>query len=207
MTTAPHSPTSPATTPSVAIVGARFAGSEAAWQLARPGVPVCLYEMRPGRGTEAHRSADFAELVCSNSFKSLAVENAHGLLKAELAVQGSLILEVARACAVPAGQALAVEREPFARQVTGRIAAHPLIEVRREEVQAIAPLLQAHAAVIVASGPLTSAALAEALGDYVGDGYLYFHDAIAPVVTAASVDTAVGFRASRYGKGGGGYLN
>ena len=191
----------------VAIVGAGFAGSEAAWQLARRGQSVRLYEMRPQRMTEAHQGADCAELVCSNSFKSIQLENAHGLLKAELAVQGSLILEVARHCAVPAGQALAVDREQFARGVTERLQAHPLIELCRDEVRSVAALLAEHPFVIVASGPLTSSALAEALRDYVGDGYLYFHDAIAPVVLAESIDRSVAFAASRYGKGEADYLN
>ncbi|HKI96955.1 MAG TPA: methylenetetrahydrofolate--tRNA-(uracil(54)-C(5))-methyltransferase (FADH(2)-oxidizing) TrmFO [bacterium] len=193
--------------PQVAIVGAGFAGSEAAWQLARRGHAVRLYEMRPRRMTEAHQSGDCAELVCSNSFKSISAENAHGLLKAELAVQGSLILEVAHETAVPAGQALAVDREQFARRVTARLEAEPLVEFCRDEARSAEALLAAHRAVIVASGPLTSPELAESLRAYVGEGYLYFHDAIAPVVMADSIDRSVAFAASRYGKGTADYLN
>jgi methylenetetrahydrofolate--tRNA-(uracil-5-)-methyltransferase len=191
----------------VAIVGAGFAGSEAAWQLARRGHPVRLYEMRPARPTPAHETADCAEPVCSNSFKSLSVENAHGLLKAELAVQGSLILAVAHEAAVPAGQALAVDRLEFARQVTARLEAHPLIELRREEAVSLAALLAAHRAVIVASGPLTSDALAQDLRAYVGEDTLYFHDAIAPVVQADSIDRSIAFPAARWDKGTPDYLN
>ncbi len=188
----------------VAIVGAGFAGSEAAWQLARRGLTVALYEMRPLRSTEAHRTDRCAELVCSNSFKSLSLENAHGLLKAELGVQGSLILEGARLHAVPAGQALAVDRDAFAAWITGRLATHPRIRLVRAEVTALAPLLEAHRHVIVASGPLTASALAEDLRRRLGTGYLYFHDAIAPVIHADSLDTSVAFRASRYGRSAGG---
>ncbi len=195
------------TEPAVAVIGAGLAGSEAAWQLARRGHAVRLYEMRPQRPTPAHQGGDCAELVCSNSFKSVRVENAHGLLKAELAVQGSLMMAIAERTAVPAGQALAVDRALFARAVTAQLTAHPLIELRREEVTAIAPLLAAHRCVIVATGPLTADALAGDLRQYVGDGYLYFHDAIAPVVVADSIDRAVVFAASRYDKGDADYLN
>ncbi len=184
----------------VAIVGAGFAGSEAAWQLARRGVRVALYEMRPHRTTAAHRTDRCAELVCSNSFKSLNLENAHGLLKAELGVQGSLILAGARQHAVPAGQALAVDRDAFAAWITERLTAQPGIRLIREEVTAIAPLLARHRHVIVASGPLTATALAEDLRTRLGTGYLYFHDAIAPVIHADSLDTSIAFRASRYGR-------
>ena len=194
-------PTSP-----VAIVGAGFAGSEAAWQLARRGIPVDLFEMRPQRTTEAHRTADCAELVCSNSFKSTRIENAHGLLKAELTCQRSLILEGAQACRVPAGQALAVDREQFGEWVTARIGREPLINLRREEAGDIAGLLAAYRRVVVASGPLTSSALAESLSRYTGER-LYFHDAVAPVISADAIDREVVFRASRYGKGEADYLN
>ncbi len=187
----------------VAIVGAGFAGSEAAWQLSRRGWAVHLYEMRPHRLTDAHRTGDCAELVCSNSFKSTRLENAHGLLKAELALQGSLVIEVARQAAVPAGQALAVDREEFSRRLTARIQALPGVRVMREEVTALGPLLERYAHVIIASGPLTSSALAEDLSRRLGTDYLYFHDAIAPVVTAESIDTSIAFRASRHGRSGG----
>jgi methylenetetrahydrofolate--tRNA-(uracil-5-)-methyltransferase len=193
----------------VAIVGAGFAGSEAAWQLSRRGWRVDLHEMRPQRMTEAHRGGDCAELVCSNSFKSLRLENAHGLLKAEMGVQGSLVLEVAREAAVPAGQALAVDREVFSRLLTARLGALPNVTLRREEVTALAPLLEAYRLVIVASGPLTSSALAADLSRRLGTDYLYFHDAIAPVVTTDSIDMAIAFRASRRGDGSetGDYIN
>jgi methylenetetrahydrofolate--tRNA-(uracil-5-)-methyltransferase len=184
----------------VAIVGAGFAGSEAAWQLARRGAPVALYEMRPVRSTEAHRTDRCAELVCSNSFKSVSLENAHGLLKAELAVQGSLMMEGARLHAVPAGQALAVDRDAFAAWVTARLEAEPRIRLVREEVTQIGALLDRHKHVIVASGPLTASALAEDLQARLGTGYLYFHDAIAPVIHADSLDRSIAFQASRYGR-------
>jgi len=193
--------------PTVGIVGAGFAGSEAAWQLARRGLRAVLYEMRPGRQTEAHRTGWCAELVCSNSFKSRNPENAHGLLKAEMACQGSLVIEVAHACDVPAGQALAVDRDRFAAALTERLAAHPRIELRREEVGALEPLLARHAAVIVATGPLTSPALSAELTRLAGVEALAFYDAIAPTVLADSIDRTVAFAASRYDKGEADYLN
>jgi len=191
----------------VAVIGAGLAGSEAAWQLARRGLRVDLYEMRPLRPTPAHRTGWCAELVCSNSLKSLAPGNAHGLLKRELEIQGSLILEAAKAHAVPAGQALAVDRDAFAQAVTRRLESHTGIRMVREEVAALAPLLARHRRVIVATGPLTAEPLAEDLRTRTGAAYLAFHDAIAPVVHAESLDTAVAFKASRYGKGGADYWN
>jgi methylenetetrahydrofolate--tRNA-(uracil-5-)-methyltransferase len=191
----------------VAIVGAGFAGAEAAWQLASRGHRVALFEMRPTRQTQAHRTALCAELVCSNSFKSLNPENAHGLLKAELGLQGSLVMEAALQTAVPAGQALAVDRELFAQRVTDRLEAHPLIALRRAEVPALEPLLGRHARVICATGPLTSPALSESIARLVGAEALAFYDAIAPMVLADSLERDVVFRASRYGKGGDDYLN
>ena len=191
----------------VAIIGAGFAGSEAAWQLSRCGLRVRLYEMRPVRTTEAHQSADFAELVCSNSFKSINPENAHGLLKAEMVLQGSLMLQIAQDHAVPAGQALAVDRIAFARAVTERLETLPGIEIQREEVSGLEELLREHRAVIVASGPLTSPSLAGELAKWSGEGHLYFHDAIAPIVFADSIDRKVVYAASRYGKGEPDYLN
>lgn len=191
----------------VAIVGGGFAGSEAAWQLARAGLRVRLFEMRPGIGTEAHQSPHFAEPVCSNSFKSINPENAHGLLKAEMDRQGSLILQVARETSVPAGQALAVDRLLFPQLVTERLEQEPDVEILREEVLSLEKLLSTHAAVIVASGPLTSPGLAGELSNLTGAAHLYFHDAIAPVVFADSIDRDVIFAASRYGKGEADYLN
>src|SRR5579863_9077681 len=197
----------PPSSADVAVVGAGFAGSEAAWQLAQRGLRVDLYEMRPQRPTEAHRTGWFAELVCSNSFKSLAPDNAHGLLKQELEIQNSLIMRVAREYAVPAGQALAVDRDPFAQTVTQRLESHPAIRVVREEVESVAPLLKMHRHVIVASGPLTASGLAEDLRARLGTHHLFFHDAIAPVIQADSLDTSVAFKASRYGKGEADYWN
>ncbi|MAE16984.1 MAG: methylenetetrahydrofolate--tRNA-(uracil(54)-C(5))-methyltransferase (FADH(2)-oxidizing) TrmFO [Deltaproteobacteria bacterium] len=191
----------------VAIVGAGLAGSEAAWQLAQTGHPVTLFEMRPQRMTPAHKTEGCAELVCSNSFKSRSVENAHGLLKAEMMLQGSLILEVAEHHAVPAGQALAIDRVPFSEEITSRLEQHPDITLVREEASDLRKLLTQHPAVLVATGPLTSESLAESLGEFCGSDYLSFYDAIAPVVLAESIDPVVTFRATRYDKGEADYLN
>lgn len=191
----------------VAVVGAGLAGSEAAWQLARRGLRVDLFEMRPLRSSLAHRTGWCAELVCSNSFKSLAPENAHGLLKRELEIQGSLILDVAKAHAVPAGQALAVDRDAFAEAVTRRLESHPRIRLVREEVTSVAALLKLYRRVIVATGPLTAEPLAEDLRARTGAANLAFHDAIAPVIHAESLDTSIAFKASRYGIGGADYWN
>lgn len=187
----------------VTVIGGGLAGCEAAWQLARRGVAVDLWEMKPYRFSPAHTSADLAELVCSNSFRGAGMENAVGVLKEELRILGSLIMESADLHAVPAGGALAVDRTLFSREVTERIAGEPLISIHRGEVTD----LSGDGVTIVASGPLTSDALARTLSGYVGES-LYFYDAIAPVVTADSIDHSVAFSASRYGKGGGDdYLN
>ncbi len=186
----------------VTVIGGGLAGSEAVWQLARQDVPVCLYEMRPVRSTDAHHTDKLAELVCSNSFRSAALVAAVGLLKAEMRGLGSLVMAAADRARVPAGQALAVDRQVFAQTITDALAAHPLVEVRREEVQAIPS-----GPTVIASGPLTSPALSEHLRTLFGREYLYFYDAISPVVTADSIDTRVAFRASRYGHGGDDYLN
>ena len=191
----------------VAIVGGGLAGSEAAWQLADCGHAVQLFEMRPVRMTQAHKTGDCAELVCSNSFKSRAVENAHGLLKAEMALHKSMILKNGEIFSVPAGQALAIDREAFAEAVTLQLKAHPLISFCNEEVTDVAKLIDTHSHVIFATGPLTSDALANSLQEILGTEYLSFYDAIAPVVTAESVDMSIAFRASRYGKGDADYLN
>ena len=191
----------------VAIVGSGLAGSEAAWQLAQLGRQVDLYEMRPQRPTPAHKTSDCAELVCSNSFKSHSLENAHGLLKAELNQFGSLILQTAEHFAVPAGQALAIDRQPFSASITQQLSHHPNIHLLREEVEDLGKLLDHYAAVLVATGPLTSDALSESLQQLIGIGHLSFYDAIAPVVTTESINSQVAFRASRYDKGEADYLN
>jgi methylenetetrahydrofolate--tRNA-(uracil-5-)-methyltransferase len=188
----------------VTVVGGGLAGSEAAWQIARRGVRVRLYEMRPGRATAVHRTGDMAELVCSNSLKSMALTSAHGLLKEEMQRLGSVILECAREHRVPAGQALAVDREAFSAAVTGALEAEELITIVREEVTEIPE----SGIVILAVGPLVSDSLAGAIAAFTGVDYLYFFDAIAPVVLAESIDRSLVFAASRYGKGeGDDYLN
>jgi methylenetetrahydrofolate--tRNA-(uracil-5-)-methyltransferase len=188
----------------VTVVGAGLAGSEAAWQIAQRGVRVRLYEMRPSHPTPVHRTSDCAELVCSNSLKSLDRATPHGLLKDEMRVLGSKILECALAHRVPAGGALAVDRVRFAGAVTEALSSHPLIELVREEVVAIPE----GGVVILAVGPLVSDRLQQAIAEFTGQDYLYFFDAIAPVIEADSIDRDVVFDASRYGKGGGAdYLN
>ncbi len=182
---------------SIVIVGGGLAGSEAAWQAARWGVPVTLYEMRPQRQTEAHVTGDLAELVCSNSLGSDALNRAPGLLKAELRRLDSLLLAVADAHRVPAGSALAVDRTGFAAEVTRRVMQHPLITVRREEMTEI----PAAGPIIIASGPLTSASLTQAIRQLTGAEFLYFYDAIAPIVDVETIDFSIAFRASRYDKG------
>ena len=185
------------------IVGGGLAGCECAYQLARRQVPVVLHEMRPQRSTPAHKTGDLAELVCSNSLRSDDPHHAAGLLKREMEGFGSLIIASARAAAVPAGSALAVDRHRFAAAVGAALTNEPLIEIRREEVERIPP-----GDAVLATGPLTSPAMAERLAELLGDEYLYFYDAIAPIVEAGSLDLGSLFRASRYGKGGGDdYLN
>ncbi len=187
----------------VTVIGGGLAGSEAAWQLARRGVRVRLYEMKPVRFSPAHRSPHLAELVCSNSLKAMGLAQASGLLQEELRRLGSLVLEAALMHRVPAGQALAVDRERFAREVTRRLEAEPLVEIVREEVEQV----PRDALVIVATGPLTSDALAGDLRTLTGSEALYFYDAMAPIVDGDSIDRNVAFPASRYGKGGDDYLN
>ncbi|KYH32131.1 methylenetetrahydrofolate--tRNA-(uracil(54)-C(5))-methyltransferase (FADH(2)-oxidizing) TrmFO [Neomoorella mulderi] len=185
------------------IIGGGLAGSEAAWQAARRGVKVELWEMRPGKMTPAHRTGYLAELVCSNSLRADTLENAAGLLKAEMRRARSLIMAVAEECRVPAGKALAVDREEFAARVTAALEAEERITIIREEARAI-PL---HEPVIIATGPLTSPALAESLKGLTGAEYLYFYDAAAPIVTAESLNYNRIFKASRYGRGEEDYLN
>lgn len=180
----------------IVVVGGGLAGTEAAFQLARRGHRVVLYEMRPQVSTPAHQTDGLAELVCSNSFKSEELTNAHGLLKAELRELGSLVLEVADYARVPAGAALAVDRELFSRGVGQAIEAHPDIRVCRDEMRELPA-----ATAIIATGPLTSESLAESMRRRLGAESLYFFDAIAPIVSAESIDESESFRASRYGKG------
>jgi methylenetetrahydrofolate--tRNA-(uracil-5-)-methyltransferase len=184
------------------VIGGGLAGCEAAWALATRGVAVTLCEMRPVRTTPAHQSDRLAELVCSNSFKSVELANAHGLLKAEMRRLGSFVLSVADDVRVPGGAALAVDRAAFAQTVQDRLTAHPLITVRREEVTELP------SPAVVATGPLTSDRLGEAIAQRLGARSLAFYDAIAPIVSDDSLDHTVLFAASRYGKGGGDdYLN
>ena len=197
--------TSPSST--VHVVGGGLAGSEAAWQLAERGHPVTLHEMRPVVGTPAHKTDRLAELVCSNTFKSTETSNAHGLLKAEMRLLGCMILRCADAARVPGGSALTVDRDLFSAGVHERIVAHPRITVERGEV-AVLP-----SPGVVATGPLTSSALTDAIRARLGVDALAFYDAIAPIVSHESIDHDVVFRASRYGKetmegeGDGAYLN
>lgn len=187
------------------VIGGGLAGSEAAWQAANAGVRVRLYEMRPLQPTPAHVSGNLAELVCSNSLGSSLVSKAPGLLKAELRGLGSLILQCAEETAVPAGSSLAVDRDLFAGLVSQRIDEHPLIEIIREEIKVIPDR-----PVIIASGPLTSAALTAEIQRLSGEDHLYFYDAVSPIVHADSIDMSIAFRQSRYDKGDqteGDYIN
>ncbi len=186
------------------IIGAGLAGSEAAWQIIRRGIPVILHEMRPGKSSPAHKTEYFAELVCSNSFRAANVENAVGLLKEEMRRLDSLIMKMADANQVPAGGALAVDRDGFARGVTEFIRQHPLVTVVEEEVTDPEGL---EGLVIFASGPLTSPALSEAIQGIIRADYLHFFDAAAPIVEGDSLNYDVIYRASRYDKGEAAYLN
>jgi methylenetetrahydrofolate--tRNA-(uracil-5-)-methyltransferase len=189
--------------PRVTIVGGGLAGCEAAWQLARRGVEVDLFEMRPSRQTPVHQTGDLAELVCSNSLRGNALDQAAGLLKEEMRRLGSLVVRVADAVRVPAGSALAVDRGLFARRMTEAVESLPGVRINRREVLRIPddPLT------IVATGPLTSDPLAHDVAAFVGQAHLHFFDAVSPVVEGDSIDLAKAFRASRYGKGGDDYLN
>ncbi|RJX17810.1 MAG: FADH(2)-oxidizing methylenetetrahydrofolate--tRNA-(uracil(54)-C(5))-methyltransferase TrmFO [Desulforudis sp.] len=187
----------------VIVVGAGLAGSEAAWQIASRGVPVRLYEMRPQRMTPAHQTGYFAELVCSNSLRADGLANAVGLLKEEMRRLGSLVMHAADVHRVPAGGALAVDREGFARAVTEMVTEHPLITVVTEEVTTI----PGQQVVVLATGPLTSDAMARAVQALTGTEYLYFYDAVAPIVTLESINLDKVFWLSRYDKGEPAYLN
>lgn len=189
--------------PRIIIAGGGLAGCEAAWQAAQAGFQVILHEMKPARFSPAHDSEKLAELVCSNSFRGMGMNNAVGCLKEELRRCGSLFMAAADACRVPAGGSLAVDRNAFSAWITEKIVSHPLIELRREEINAIPE----GEAVIIATGPLTSESLAADLCRATGGDQLYFYDAIAPIVEAESIDYGVAWWASRYGKGGKDYLN
>ena len=181
----------------IQVIGAGLAGCEAAYQIAKRGIRVALYEMKPHKMTPAHRNTDFCELICSNSLKAARIDSAAGLLKEEMRRIGSLLMTCADACAVPAGGALAVDRERFARMVTKAIRTHPLITVIEQEVET----LPHESIAVIATGPLTSDALADKIIQRCG-GSLHFFDAAAPIVTADSIDMEYAFTASRYDKGG-----
>ena len=188
----------------VHVIGAGLAGCEATWQLVQKGIPVILHEMRPVKSDDAHKTAYFAELVCSNSLRAANIENAVGLLKEEMRRLGSLIMREADAHQVPAGGALAVDREGFAAGVTEAVKTHPLVQVITEEVTDLESL---EGMVIVASGPLTSSALSENIKAMLKEEYFHFFDAAAPIVEADSIDYDKVYRASRYDKGTADYLN
>lgn len=190
-------------TQSVLVVGAGLAGSEAAWQIANHGIPVTLVEMKPGRKTPAHQIDEFAELVCSNSLRSNALENASGLLKEELRRLNSLVMRAADAAAVPAGGALAVDRLAFSGAITEALRAHPLIAIEEREVTEV----PTERPCVIATGPLTTDALSAAIAERLGQDGLFFFDAAAPIVRMDSIDMTKAFRASRYGKGSDDYIN
>jgi methylenetetrahydrofolate--tRNA-(uracil-5-)-methyltransferase len=181
------------------IIGGGLAGCEAAWQAASRDVPVTIHEMRPVRPTEVHKTDRLAELVCSNSFRGDKLDNAVGLLKEEMRRLGSLTMQAAEVARVPAGAALAVDREVFARSVTQAIHEHPLIALSREEITSI-PTATPESPVIIATGPLTSPSLSAAIVQLVGNDHLYFYDAISPIVLAETIDMDVVFRASRWNR-------
>jgi methylenetetrahydrofolate--tRNA-(uracil-5-)-methyltransferase len=184
------------------VIGGGLAGSEAAWQAARRGIKVCLYEMRPNKMTEAHKTGDLGELVCSNSLRSNDLYSAPGLLKRELSMAGSLIMEAAEKSIVPAGSALAVDRSIFAEFISKRLSDNPDIEIIRQEIVELP-----EGPAVIATGPLTSEAMAHSLLALLGGDHLYFYDAIAPIIDADSIDCEKVYRASRYGKGGDDYIN
>lgn len=189
--------------PKISVIGGGLAGSEAAWQIARRGFEVCLYEMRPDVSTPAHTTGELGELVCSNSFKSDLPGTAPYLLKQELRRLDSLLLKIADSVKVPAGHALAVDRDKFSRSLTGEILKIPRIKVIRKEVRE----LPTNGITIVATGPLTSESLSESITGFAGSQNLYFYDAISPIVDTETLDRSKLFAASRYGKGGDDYLN
>jgi len=187
----------------ITIIGAGLAGCEAAWQAAKSGLDVTLFEMKPHRFSEAHQSEALGELVCSNSLRGAGLQNAVGCLKEELRRCGSLIMAAADATAVPAGGALAVDRDAFSNELTARISGHPNINLISQEIESIPD----DGPVIIASGPLTSDQLSTEIAALTGQEHLYFYDAIAPIVEIDSIDFNIAWRASRYGKGGDDYIN
>jgi methylenetetrahydrofolate--tRNA-(uracil-5-)-methyltransferase len=189
-------------TTSVTVIGAGLAGSEAAWQIAQAGVPVTLYEMRPVKQTPAHQTENFAELVCSNSLRGNALTNAVGVLKEEMRRMNSVIIHSADETAVPAGGALAVDRDRFSAKITGKIKQHPLITVKNEEITKLPEGI-----VVVATGPLTSEGLSEQIKEFNGSDGFYFYDAAAPIVDKATIDMDKVYLKSRYDKGEAAYLN
>lgn len=189
----------------VIIVGAGMAGSEAAWQVAQRGIKVDLYEMRPEKSTPAHKTEKFAELVCSNSLRGAGLENAVGLLKEEMRQLNSIIMESADINRVPAGGALAVDREGFSQYITDKVKNHPNVTVINKEIETIPQ--EDDAITIIASGPLTSEVLAKSIAELTGQDYFYFYDAAAPLISKESIDMSKAYRASRYGKGTADYIN
>ncbi len=189
--------------PGLTIIGAGLAGCEAAWQAAGQGLQVTLHEMKPHTFSPAHHNPDLAELVCSNSLRGAGMNNAVGCLKEELRRCGTLFMQAADATAVPAGGALAVDRDAFARYITERISQHPLITLQHGEQTGI----PTEGTVIIATGPLTSDALAAEIARLTGSQHLYFYDAIAPIIEADSIDFSIAWKASRYGRGGADYIN
>jgi methylenetetrahydrofolate--tRNA-(uracil-5-)-methyltransferase len=187
----------------VTVIGAGLAGTEAAWQIAQAGVAVDLYEMRPVRTSPAHHTADFAELVCSNSFGAMASDRAAGLLHEELRRLGSIIIGTADRHSVPAGGALAVDRGVFSSKLTATLANHPLITLKREEITEI----PVDGVVVLTTGPLTSPQLASDLQRFTGMEYFSFFDAASPIVVGESINQEIAFLASRYDKGEAAYLN
>jgi methylenetetrahydrofolate--tRNA-(uracil-5-)-methyltransferase len=187
----------------IRVIGGGLAGTEAAWQIARFGLPVELYEMRPVRSTPAHISDRLAELVCSNSLKSKDLLHAPGLLKQEMRILNSLIIAAADASAVPAGMSLSVDREAFSIHIMESLRALPQVEIKREEI----PRIPTDGINIIATGPLTSDSLAESIREFTNSPYLYYYDAISPIVDSDSIDRSIVFAASRYDKGEGDYLN
>ncbi len=190
--------------PSVIVIGAGLAGSEAAWQIANAGVNVTLFEMRPKKRSPAHHSSEFAELVCSNSFGALSSDRAAGLLQEELRELKSIVISKADQHHVPAGGALAVDRSQFSQSITNEVSSHPLIKIHREECHS---LPKADQITVLATGPLTSESLAEDIKKFTGEKECHFFDAASPIITGESIDFSTAFRASRYDKGDADYIN